>query len=174
MKLNQWTIIVKDDIETYIIGLNINGKLYKSSYIENYMDINNRYIKLKTEDDEIELLHNELYRPTYLNKKLYRWDIINSNDDSVSSSNMRNISRYYDKVKFENNCYHVNDIRLDLDELMDIFEDRRLEGYRDREVNKRDIFETTYITHIKLYPKYIEVFTESGSNYLLYLSELYQ
>ena len=174
MKLNQWTIVNLNDIDTYIIGLDKNGKLYKSYNIVNYIDINNKYIRLMTEYDEIELLHNDMYKPTYENKKLFRWDVINTHGDSMLSSQLINLSRYHNEVKLgSNNCYHINDITLDFEQLTDIFKGSVLEGYRDKQVNKRSIFITTQITHIKLHSKYIEVFTESGSNYLLYLSDLY-
>jgi hypothetical protein len=172
MKLNQWTIVKLNDINTYIIGLTKKGKLYKSSYIINYIDINNDYIKLKTEYDEVELRHNQRFKPTYIDKKLYRWDVMKYGD-SVCSNPLEDLNRYHNEVKLIDNCYQVNNIKVNKEELKDIFEGRYLEGHRDREIGKRSLFETTEITHIKLYPKYIEVFTESGSNYLLYLSELY-
>ena len=173
MKLYNWTIVYYNDIHSYIIGLTKKGKLYESPYIENYIDINNKFIKLQAGDDEIELLHNEHFRPTYTNKNLYSWRIVTKYDDIIiSCDKLKKFSDNYKKISLDNNkkYYKLGNEVLDIDELKDLFEYRCLDGYRDYECSGYELL-TTQITHIKLHDKYIEAFTKSGSNYILNLCE---
>ena len=173
IKLNQWTIVNVNHINMYIIGLNKQGKLYKSSYIEDYIAIDNNYITLATEDAEIELRHNENFKPTYNDKRLYRWEIVDDYGDEIKSSTFDILSKKINSFKLKDDYYVMNEYKISLEKLEDLFIKGYIEGYRDESTGKRSLFETTQITHIKLHDRYIEAFTESGSNYLLYFSNIY-
>lgn len=173
--LSQWTIVKTNDKSAYIIGINEDGEKHKTSYISNYKAIDNNFITLETEDEEIRLNNDSHFKPTYTDKKLFRWRVIDYDYNRVYSDtlnklydNRHNLKKiYWDKF----DGYVYNDNIITKYDIEDIFIGHYLDAYRDSKINVRPLFETTEITSIKLHEGYIEVFTESGSNYILNICE---
>ena len=144
-KIYKWTIVKKNPYEYYIIGL-LNYKLYISSFVVNFVDVTNNYILVDTLDDKFKLYHDQRFKPTFTNKKAYAWSI---HDDDEYLVNTNKISDF-------------------------AYEGNRITCYRSDSYYDTDKLYTTPITHIIRHSKYIEAFTHSGSNYLLYPEEQYK
>lgn len=160
MKLTEWTIVKLNTAIpcSYIIGVNKNGEICRSSYVEDY-SINNDYLKLVTEDTTIyKLPYKHHFEPTYVDKSLYRWSVSDYHYNNIPLCDTVHKLTAQDMISHES----LNDVLLG----------RYLTGYRSKDRNQ-NLFDTTKITHIELHPRYILAHTESGSSYRLYLTELF-
>jgi len=159
--LNNWCIVPYKN-NHYVIGLDKNDNKQKIFFTTNNSkkDLLTDYIELYFSKNEIyKLYYNDFFKPTYKNKELFNWSI---HYDNI----------YEDIVLYDDILNLVyNDISLD--KIRNTLINKIIIGYRDSDMYKRSQFVTTPIVNVRMFTKYIEAFTESGSNYYLYLDELY-
>ena len=163
MNLKHWTIIELSDSSKYLIGI-VEDKEYESKLIVEYIDINNKYMLCNTQSQQIKLEYTNHFKPTYINKELLNWSI--ENNDTIDDELLDIIDENAD----DDDALMVEMYHVEKDLI-----GKSLLGYRSlRDVtNKHHLLYTTPIVKVIYRGQSFEIFTESGSNYIVKFNELY-
>ena len=143
IRLDDWTIIKIDDNESYIIGVSEEGRTIHTTTIYKLDYLHNDFVIVRTQNNTYKLYFEDQFVPTEVDRELTHWKF------EKNDKYLKNI-----------NYYNVKDRGYDI-------LGSRVVGY----IDDYKHWETTPIVRIIHYTNYLHVYTESGSDYVLYWSD---